>query len=203
LREQADPQILLPRLPELVEALKTAVRTDIPLDQIDELLGLASAVDTANIRSYVFGPPYSQDTCNDSRGCVVLPNIPRIKDAVKNAFTVDPADQALQERLAGEGAGVWVLNGTGEANRGSRLAGYLEFHGLAASAPRQKPEGQVPAKTVVTVYNGAETTLPETIAYLEKLFGVTVKTASDPTVRADVVVVIGRDTPDLEPPPSS
>jgi LCP family protein required for cell wall assembly len=203
LREQADPQILLPRLPELVEALKTAVRTDIPLDQIDELLGLASAVDTANIRSYVFGPPYSQDTCNDSRGCVVLPNIPRIKDAVKNAFTVDPADQALQERLAGEGAGVWVLNGTGEANRGSRLAGYLEFHGLAASAPRQKPEGQVPAKTVVTVYNGAETTLPETIAYLEKLFGVTVKTASDPTVRADVVIVIGRDTPDLEPPPSS
>jgi LCP family protein required for cell wall assembly len=203
LREQADPQILLPRLPELVEALKTAVRTDVPLDQLDELLGLASGVDTANIRSYVFGPPYSQDTCNDSRGCVVLPNIPRIKDAVKNAFTVDPADQALQERLAGEGAGVWVLNGTGESNRGARLAGYLEFHGLAASAPRQKPEGQVPAKTVVTVYNGAETKLPETIAYLEKLFGVTVKTASDPTVRTDVVIVIGRDTPDLEPPPSS
>jgi LCP family protein required for cell wall assembly len=203
LREQADPQILLPRLPELVEALKTAVRTDVPLDQLDELLGLASGVDTANIRSYVFGPPYSQDTCNDSRGCVVLPNIPRIKDAVKNAFTVDPADQALQERLAGEGAGVWVLNGTGESNRGARLAGYLEFHGLAASAPRQKPEGQVPAKTVVTVYNGAETKLPETITYLEKLFGVTVKTASDPTVRTDVVIVIGRDTPDLEPPPSS
>jgi polyisoprenyl-teichoic acid--peptidoglycan teichoic acid transferase len=203
LREQADPQILLPRLPELVDALKSAVRTDIPLDQLDELLGLASGIDTANIRSYVFGPPYSQDTCNDSRGCVVLPNIPRIKNAVKNAFTIDPADQAQQERLAGEGAGVWVLNGTGETNRGSRLAGYLEFHGLAASAPRQKPEGAVPAKTVITVYNGAETKLPETIAYLERLFKVTVKTASDPTVRTDVVIVIGRDTPDLEPPPHS
>ncbi len=203
LREQVDPQILLPRLPELVDALKSAVRTDIPLDQLDELLGLASGIDTANIRSYVFGPPYSQDTCNDSRGCVVLPNIPRIKDAVKNAFSIDPADQAQVERLAGEGAGVWVLNGTGESNRGARLAGYLEFHGLAASAPRQKPEGAVPAKTVVTVYNGAETKLPETIAYLEKLFKITVKTASDPTVRTDVVIVIGRDTPDLEPPPHS
>jgi LCP family protein required for cell wall assembly len=203
LREQADPQILLPRLPELVDALKSAVRTDIPLDQLDELLGLASGIDTANIRSYVLGPPYSQDTCNDSRGCVVLPNIPRIKNAVKNAFTIDPADQARQERLASEGAGVWVLNGTGEPNRGARLAAYLEFHGLAASAPRQKPEGAVPAKTVVTVYNGAETKLPETIAYLEKLFKVTVKTASDPTVRTDVVIVIGRDTPDLEPPPHS
>jgi LCP family protein required for cell wall assembly len=203
LREQADPQILLPRLPELIDALKSAVRTDVPLDQLDELLGLASGIDTANIRSYVFGPPYSQDTCNDSRGCIVVPNIPRIKNAVKNAFTIDPADQALREQLAGEGAGVWVLNGTGAANRGTRLAGYLEFHGLAASAPRQAPEGPVPAKTVVTVYNGAEAELPDTIAYLEKLFGVTVKTATDATIRTDIVIVIGRDTPDLEPPPSS
>jgi LCP family protein required for cell wall assembly len=203
LREQADPQILLPRLPELIDALKSAVRTDVPLDQLDELLGLASGIDTPNIRSYVFGPPYSQDTCNDSRGCIVLPNIPRIKNAVKNAFTIDPADQALREQLAGEGAGVWVLNGTGAANRGTRLAGYLEFHGLAASAPRQAPEGPVPAKTVVTVYNGAEAELPDTIAYLEKLFGVTVKTATDATVRTDIVIVIGRNTPDLEPPPSS
>ena len=203
LREQADPQILLPRLPELVEALKTAVRTDIPLDQLDELLGLASGIDTANIRSYVLGPPYSQDVCGTDRGCIVVPNIPRIKDAVKHAFSLDPEDQAQRERLAGEGAGVWVLNGTGEADLGARLAGYLEFHGLAASAPRQKPEGGVPAKTVITVYNGAETTLPETIAYLEKLFKVTVKTASDPTVRTDIVIVIGRDTPELEPPPQS
>ncbi len=203
LREQADPQTLLPRLPELVEALKSAVRTDIPLDQLDELLGLAAGVDTSNIRSYVFGPPYSVDTCNDSRGCVVLPNIPRIRDAVKNAFSVDPADQQRRERLAGEGAGVWVLNGTGESNRGSRLAGYLEFHGLAASAPREAPEGQVPADTVITVYNGASERIPATIAYLEDLFDVTVKTALDDTIRTDVVIVIGRGTPDLGPPPSS
>jgi hypothetical protein len=30
-----------------------------------------------------------------------------------------------------------------------------------------------------------------------------VKTASDTTVRTDIVVVIGRDTPDLEAPPQS
>ena len=203
LREQADPQILLPRLPELVEALKTAVRTDIPLDQLDELLGLASDVDTANIRSIVLGPPYSQDTCQGDRGCIVVPDIQRIKNAVKDAFTMDPADLAVRETLAGEGAGVWVLNGTGVANRGTRLAGYLEFHGLAASAPRGAPDGAVPADTVVTLYNGAETRLPATIAYLEKLFGVTVKTATDATVRTDIVIEIGRGTPDLEPPPSS
>ena len=39
LREQADPQNLIPKLPELIAALKKTVRTDVPLDQMDELLG--------------------------------------------------------------------------------------------------------------------------------------------------------------------
>jgi hypothetical protein len=199
LREQADPQILLPRLPELVDALKSAVRTDIPLDQLDELLGLASEVDTANIRSYVFTPPFFQNEV--TTGYWLEPHVERIREAVRDAFTVDPADQELRARLAGEGAGVWVLNGTGTTNRGTRLAGYLEFHGLAASAPRQAPEGKVPTNTVITVYNGAETELTGTIAYLEDLFGVKVKAATDSTVRTDIVIVIGRETPELAPPP--
>jgi LCP family protein required for cell wall assembly len=201
LREQADPQQLLPRLPELIEALKSAVRTDIPLDQLDEMLGLASAVDTANIRSYVFAPPlYQKEVLS---GYWTEPYTDIIRAAIRDAFSSDPADQERRERLATEGAGVWVLNGTGEANRGSRLAGYLEYHGLAASAPREAPEGQVPADTVITVYNGASERIPATIEYLEGLFDVTVKTATDETIRTDVVIVIGRDTPDLEPPPQS
>ena len=204
LREQADPQTLIPRLPELVAALKSAVRTDVPIDQLDELLGLASQVDTANIRSFVFAPPlYSRDTCQDARGCVVIPNISRIKQAVKNAFSGDPRDEVLRQTLAAEGGRVWVLNGTNTTNRGARLAAYLEFHGLDASAPRGKPKGSVPARTVITVYNGAESDLAATIAYLEKVFDVKVKTASDPKTTADVVITIGRNTPELEPPPSS
>jgi len=204
LREQADPQTLIPRLPELVAALKTAVRTDVPIDQLDELLGLASQVDTANIRSYVLAPPlYSRDTCQDTRGCVVIPNIARIKQAVKNAFTADPRDEALRQALAAEAAQVWVLNGTSTANRGARLAGYLEYHGLDASAPQGKPKGAVPAKTTITVYNGAESDLSGTIAYLEALFKVKITTATDPAVAADVVITVGRTTPELEPPPSS
>jgi LCP family protein required for cell wall assembly len=204
LREQADPQTLIPRLPELVAALKTAVRTDIPIDQLDELLGLASQVDTANIRSFVFAPPlYSRDTCADERGCVVIPNTSRIKQAVKNAFTADPRDEAVRQALAAEGAHVWVMNGTSTANRGARLASYLEYHGLDASAPRGKPEGSVPAKTVITVYNGAESDLSATVTYLEALFKVKIKTANDPAVAADVVITVGRTTPQLDAPPSS
>ena len=204
LRQQMDPQALIPKLPELVAALKSTVRTDIPVSQLDELLGLASQVDTANIRSYVFAPPlYSQDTCADARGCVVVPNIARIKQAVKNAFSADPRDEALRQSLASEGGHLWVVNGTTDSSRGPALAGYLEYRGLAASAPRGRPKGSVPANTVITVYNGAEEKLASTIAYLEKTFGVQVKTKADPTIPVDIVITVGRNTPNLQAPPSS
>ena len=103
---------------------------------------------------------------------------------MKDAFTIDPADQALRERLAGEGAGVWVLNGTGEHEprlQARRLPRVPRPGGLGA-APEARGRGPGRRRSI-TVYNGAETEMPETIAYLEKLFGVTVKTATDPTVR--------------------
>jgi LCP family protein required for cell wall assembly len=204
LREQADPQALIPRLPDLVAALSTAVSTDIPANQLAPLLGLASEVDTKDIRSYVFAPPlYSSDTCADPRGCVVLPKIDRIRAAVRSAFTADPSDEAQRQSLAQEGAGVWVLNGSGDIGRGSRLADYLDYHGLAASAPRQRPSGQIPADTTIVVYNGAEAKLTDTIAYLEKTFGVTVTTKTDPAIRTDITITIGRRTPDLQAPPLS
>jgi LCP family protein required for cell wall assembly len=199
LREQADPQALIPQIPALVDALKKTVKTDIPIDQIDELLGLASQVDTANIRSYVFSPPtYQREVLS---GYWTLPYVDKIRSAVKNSFKANPADEERRERLAQEGATVWVLNGTSDATRGTKLAGYLEYQGLAASSPRQKPKGKVPADTKIVVFNGAETEMTETIAYLEKRFKVTATMATDPAVAADVVITIGKGTPKLSPPP--
>jgi LCP family protein required for cell wall assembly len=204
LREQADPQDLIPRLPQLIDALKTAVSTDIPANQIAPLLGLASQIDTKSIRSYVFAPPlYATDNPNDSRGDVVEPKISRIRAAVKNAFTTDPADEDTRQNLAEEAGQVWVLNGTSDSGRGAALAGFLDFHGLAASAPRQRPPGAVPPNTTIVIYNGAEAQLPDTIAYLEKTFGVKVTLKTDPAIRTDVVITVGKSTPNLEAPPSS
>jgi hypothetical protein len=56
---------------------------------------------------------------------------------------------------------------------------------------------------VITVYNGAEEKLAATIAYLEKTFDVQVKTKTDPTIPVDVVITVGRNTPNLQAPPSS
>jgi LCP family protein required for cell wall assembly len=201
LREQADPQALIPKLPDLVKALKKTVKTDIPIDQLDELLGLASEVDTGDIRSYVFAPPrYQREVLT---GYWTLPYVDRIKRAVKDAFREKRADEEQRDALSGEGARIWILNGTSEARRGARIAGYLEYQGLAASAPRQKPEGKVPANTRIVVYNGTESASPKTVAYLEKLFDVKATFKDDPAVRVEVVVTVGRKTPNLEPPAAS
>ena len=64
---------------------------------------------------------------------------------------------------------------------------------------RSRP-GPVPANTTIVVYNGAEANLPDTIAYLEKTFGVTVTTKADPAIRTDIIVTIGKATPELDAP---
>jgi len=204
MREQADPQALIPRLPELVAALKKAVKTDIPIDQLDELLGLASQVDTTNISSYVFQPPlYGSETARGAPIYKMFPNVSRIRSAVRGAFKADPADEDLRERLAEEAATLWVVSAFNDRTRGPELATYLDQKGIPASAPRARDPDPIPAKTEIVVYNGAEADLGDTIAYLEKTFKVTVETAADPAVRADIILTIGRDTPELTVPPLS
>jgi hypothetical protein len=204
LREQADPQALIPRIPALVDALKKAVKTDIPIDQLDELLGLASQVDTANISSYVFQPPfYGSETAPGAAVYKMFPNVARIKSAVRNAFKVNPADEALREKLAEESATLWVVSALNDRARGTDLARYLDSKGIAASAPRAKDPDPVPAKTKIVVYNGAEADLGDTIAYLEQTFKTKVVTVADPAIRADIILTIGQNTPNLTVPPLS
>jgi LCP family protein required for cell wall assembly len=201
LREQADVANLIPRIPQLVDAFKATVRTDIPQGELAKLAGLADSVDTRNIRSYVFTPPrYATERLHgDPRGYVILPNVARIKQAVKDAFSVSPQVQDQRDALAQEGASIWVLNGTTKQGQASDIAAYLEYYGLNASAPVQKPDVK-PARTSITVYNGAETSLQSTVAFLEQLFDTKIVLKNDPTARVDVVITTAKTTPSLVPP---
>lgn len=201
LREQADIPTLLPRVPELAAALSQAVRTDIPRELIPDLLGLAARVDTKDIRSFVFTPSvYQTEFRSSPRGYILVPKLDRIRAAVRDAFKVDPALQAGREAMAEEGASVWILNGSRVNGQAGRIAAYLDYLGLAASAPTQRPDGGIPADTALVVYNGAELTKPTTVALLETLFGVTASFAADPTARVDIVITTGKATPDLADP---
>lgn len=204
LRQQTDLATLLApgRLEALVAAFKQTVKTDIPPDLFPRLVGLGQAIDLSNMRSLVFTPPVYQVEC---LSCYSLtPKVEVIRRAVRNAFTLDQALESSRAKVAEEGARVWVLNGSGRQGQATDVAAYLAYRGLDAEVPATnggRADRLTYTRTVVTVYNGAEAELGETIRVLEDVFGVEVVTGSDPKVRVDVIVITGSRTPTLTPPP--
>ncbi|HEY3334300.1 MAG TPA: LCP family protein [Candidatus Limnocylindrales bacterium] len=198
LREQMNAQAIVANLPDLVNALKDSVKTDIKTRDLPKLLSLAESVDTKNIRSFVFSPTYyATEFQHSDRGYIITPNVARIRRAVDQAFNITPQLLARREQLEEEAATLWVINGSGRAGLETSTASYLEYQGITASAPRRQTTDR-PAKTTIVVYNGAETELASTIAYLEKRFKATVTTATDPKVTVDIVVTLGKDAPTLD-----
>jgi LCP family protein required for cell wall assembly len=201
-REQTNISTILPNLDALLTAVKGAVRTDIPVTEVPKLLSLANGIDTKNVRSYVFAPSlYATEVrSGDPRGYVIIPNVNRIRSAVKSAFTADPNLEVQREALSQEGATVWVVNGSGVSGQAADVAAYLEYWGVNVSTPNQRPTGTAPTVTRIVAYNGADTTFPATIAYLEKLYKVKVTAVTDPNARADIVITTAKSTPTPKPP---
>jgi len=200
LRQQTDIGRVLPHLDELAAALSASFRTDIPRDLFPRLLGLAEHVTTRNVRSFIFTPPFYQTEFTQGTYRIV-PKVDRIRAAVRDAFTADSTLLDRREAISAEGASVYVLNGTRIAGATGKIADYLEFLGMAASAPSQKPDVSGLATTTIRVYNGAETTAPLTIAALEGVFGTKAQVLTDPAATADIVIITGTGTPSLTPPP--
>jgi LCP family protein required for cell wall assembly len=196
---QTNIQAILANLDQLVGAFEQTVHTDIPREILPQLLALGSQVDAKSIRSYVFAPPlYETEDYVPGVHDLIYPKVGLIRSAVQQAFTSDPTFEIEREKVAQEGATIWVLNGSGRPGLATDLAAYLAYEGFGATAPTQ-PAAAVGSVQIVA-YNGAETAFPETVARLKAIFGVTVITKTDPAVHADVVVTAGRSTADLTPP---
>jgi LCP family protein required for cell wall assembly len=202
LRRQTDISAILPSLNALTDAVKESVRTDIPRELVPQLLGLAERIDTHSIRSVIFDPPYYQkETLSSPRGYIIQPYVPRIRAAVQEAFTIDPNFEAAREALTQEAAAVWVLNGSRSSGEASQIAGYLDYLGIAATAPNQRPDISGQPTTTIRLYNGAADRLPLTVGALRQLFGVAPVAVTDPTVHVDIIVITANSTPTLTPPP--
>ena len=195
LKDQTSVQAILANLDQLTKDVGASVRTDIPTNMLSKLLGLAESVDTKNIRSYVFAPSlYGSEPQGDRRGYIIEPNVVRIRNAVKTAFSVSLALLAQRDRLGSEAARVWVYNASGRTDLASQTADYLAYNGLEASAPNKRIATTLPA-TRIEVYNGAEADMSETIKFLEKVYNTTVIPVTDPKVNVDLIITLGRDAP--------
>ncbi|HVQ23201.1 MAG TPA: LCP family protein [Candidatus Saccharimonadia bacterium] len=203
LRQQVDPTSLLEpgRLEQLVSALKSSIHTDIPAELFPALVGLAGQVDVKEVRSLVFTPPTYQVEC---LSCYSLtPKLKPIRRAVKTVFTVDKAFERTRVQLGEEAAVVWVLNGSGTTGQAANIADYLDYLGMDATVPTAgggRADRSTYTQPVITVYNGAEADMTQTVASLEAALGVKAVLKHDPLVSADVIVITGAATPKLVPP---
>lgn len=204
MKDGIDFQTLYDNRDALADELKDAIHTDIPVSALPELIDLAQSIDTREIRSVVLAPPTFQQEVlyGDPRGYVIIPYVQKIREAVSAIVSYDPAAAAQAAAVAKEAARIVVLNGSGATGQAGRTADYLVSRGLQATASSQKPTRSGQQTTVIQVYNGAASRLPQTIALLQQVFGVQVATASDPTQTADIVIVTSAQTPSLTPVPS-
>jgi len=200
LRQQADFATLLQRLPELVQSTKKAINTDFPVARLPQLIELASRIDAGNIRPYVFTPPRYGTEGYVNGSYVLQANVSAIREAAANAFAFDPREAAERQAIAEEGARVWVVTSTNEADRATDLAAYLDYNGFAASAPGARTPEKVEPLTVVIAYNGAEARFAASIAWLEAQFKVTVTPRTDARAGTDILVVQGTTTAKLGAP---
>ena len=193
LKDQMSVQAVFANLEQLATDVGKSVKTDIPTSQLPKMLGLADSVDTKNIRSYVFAPNLYATEGYDSRGYIIAPNVSRIRQAVKEAFSVSSALLAQRDALAEEEAKAWVYNGSGRSGLSASTAEWLAYNGLDASAPNKRVDTR--PTTRIEVYNGAESKMPATIKFLERVYDTTVVPVTDPTVTVDFIVTLGQDAP--------
>jgi hypothetical protein len=169
---------------------------------VPQLLGLSDEIGSRSIRSVTFTPPfYQEEFLSSPRGYIIIPNVERIRAAVRQAFNIDPDFADSLDALLEEGAELWVLNGSGRTGEAARLSEYLNYLGLAATAPNQRPDTSGLPRTTVRAYNGAESQFPLTVEALRLVFDVEVEPVTDPAIRVDFVIITGVETPQLTPPP--
>ncbi len=210
LREQTDVLSFLDlnKLDALSAALRSAIHTDFPAAQLPSLITLLERADLANLRSYVFTPPRFETECPASECRVhywLHPKVDVIQQTVRTAFTVDPALERSRKKLESENATVWVLGGSSPTGRAGGVADYLDYLGVNAVVPPVnggRADRLTYPGTVITFFNGAEATMPETVRALEAALGVSIATRADPTVHADVIVITGKATPSFQVPNS-
>lgn len=204
-RQQTDLGEVLANLDSLLATFRQNVKTDIPPELFPRLISLLGEVDLEQRISLNLTPPTYSTQCYPCPGTGLYElraNVPAIRRAVANIFTTSAAEAERRQKLEAEAALVHVLNGTSQPNtRTTRVSEYLDSVGVNATVPPVNgglADADTYTETVITAYNGAEADMPETVAVLQEAFGVTVQPASDPDQEADLVVVVGTDTPDLK-----
>jgi LCP family protein required for cell wall assembly len=211
-RDQTDlSSILQPGvLSELIKQFKKDVKTNIPPKMVPSLLSLAQDVDLDRRENLVLSDAAGYSSicypCGSSGLWMLKARPALMRDAAQNVFANSRQQARTINQLEAEGAIVHVLNGQGGTNlKAINIAAFLAGTGMDAVVP-PVADGKADSKdyvdTLITVYNGAQEVMPETVTRLKRVFkdkGTELVFADDPDQTADIVVIVGEKTEQLKP----
>jgi hypothetical protein len=183
------------RIPQLVAALKDAVRTDLSFTAITQLALLSRGIAADHIhREILSAPRFARlGLSPDGLQQVVLPDWSSIRPVVARLLDLhDPLiSDALAQSVWQENATVQVLNGSAEAGLAARLSAYLNWQGFNMLPPANADRLDYPTSTVT----GHTTATTATAQALASLLHTQAAANTDGASGPAITVVVGRDHP--------
>jgi len=186
---------LAPRLGELYTLMDQSVSTDLTLDEVLALAGLAVKVDRSQIRFAVIDSTCTENYITPEGAQVLIPLRDRIREVRDYVFGgAELASQTVEQ----ENATIGVLNGTGRAGLAASTTDYLKEQGVAVAAFGNADRADY--ATTMIILNRPK---PATAARLATLLGLpqsAIVTASNVAAAQDITLILGADYPG---PPTS
>jgi LCP family protein required for cell wall assembly len=212
----SNPQVLvslLAKAPEIISKLTASVKTDLTLDQAQQLAALAQKVDRKNIKTAVLDQTYSEfaTTLTNPPQMVQVPIRSKMAQLRDSFFSTTPnaavetgtgsavstasapvSDTLPLEGWQGEKAHIAILNGTSTAGFEQQIGDALSAKGFNVVRLGNSPDGRADYDhTSITDYGGKQLTLDALTHALD--ISPTVKRVLDPNAREDIVIILGSD----------
>jgi LCP family protein required for cell wall assembly len=192
------------QIPALWDSLAGSYVTDLTLDEIIALGGLAQEIPRENIQSGVISNLQVDLATTNSGEQVLIPRYGAIRTLMDDVFNprINLSLSEIRDRAASENAEVVVYNNTDIPGLAGQTRDWLNGQGLSiTSQPGNIPEpGNTP--TIIRDYTGKLWTA----RYLAALLGLPadrIQPGTDGLTSADVMLVVGNDMPQiLQAPPT-
>jgi LCP family protein required for cell wall assembly len=189
--------VLIPRLPNLYQNLSSDVETNLTLNQLVSLAWVVKDINPQSVQTWAIREPVVTADVNERNQYILIPDLEKIRKIWQDmqSVTATPVPEPTQEitveeYIAEENATIQVLNATSSPGLAGVTADFLETKGFqigeVGNADKYKDQ------TFIYDYSGK----PYTVQTLLYVMGYTQNRLffrSDPSVEADIVVVLGAD----------
>ncbi len=176
------------KIANIFSILGNHVRTDLQLNEIQQLIVMIKDIDSAQIITKVLdtAPDSPLTALTDQRGYIIVPRngdykYAALQDIAHSIFT--------NPFLTKENSAITVMNASGKTGLGASVSAILQSNGYKVAKVANNPTKE--NFTQLIDYTGKN---PFTVSFLEKRFGVKAQKQTPPVGEtADLVLVLGAD----------